>query len=164
MPKKAPERNAKGQFVKGCTKKGGRKPGTPNKYGNVRDRLKEIIMPYLETDPDKMDDPKVPSLAKDIARIDDPKDRADIISKFMPYLIPRYTSTTISADVNRPINEEERLLELDKQYTKTETTITLKQVAIIDNDSPSSLPPSSLPLTADYDPDEDDEFDIDSLT
>lgn len=149
------------RFQKGRKKTGGRKIGTKNKYGNIRDRLKDIIMPYLEPDPNNLENPKVKCLATDLMAIADPKDRADIVSKFMPYLIPRYTSTTLSADSNRPVDEEEQLLELDKQYTKKELTITLKQVTIVDNDAPGT-PPQQLQLT-DFDPDEEDDFDIEAL-
>ena len=149
------------RFQKGRKKTGGRKAGTKNKYGNIRDRLKDIIMPYLEPDPENLANPKVKCLATDLMAIDDPKDRADVVSKFMPYLIPRYTSTTLSADSQRPIDEEEQLLELDRLYTKKELTITLKQVTIVDNDTPGT-PPQQLQLT-DFDPDEEDDFDIDSL-
>lgn len=157
-PKKSPQRNAKGQFVKGKEKTGGRAPGTKNKYGNIRDRLKEIILPYLDTEPT---DRKTPSLLSDLVRIDDPKDRADVISKFLPFVVPKFSSTTISADTDRPIDEEQQLTSLDKQYSEKELTLTLKQVTIVDNDAPSAAS-SRRPLT-DYDPDEDDDFDVSSL-
>lgn len=156
--KKTPERNAKGQFVKGRAKTGGRAAGTKNKYGNIRDRLKEIILPYLTLDPDD-DGIGGKSLIRDLARIDDPNDRAHVIAVYMPYVVPKYTATTITADVDRPIDEEQQLLELDKNLTKKETTITLKQVTIVDNDSPAT----SAPRITDYDPDEDDDFSVDNL-
>ena len=156
---KKPDKDANGKFVKGREKTGGRKQGTKNKYGNIRDRLKAVLMPYLETDPDKMDNPKIPSLAKDIMSISDPKDRADVISKYLPFVVPKYSSTTITADANRPVDEEQELLELDQAYTKKELTLTLKEVTIVNNDVPTSTPP---PIT-DFDPDEEDDFDIESL-
>ena len=155
--KKTTLRNAKGQFVKGKPKTGGRQPGTKNKYGNIRDRLKDIIMPYLTLDPDD-DGIGGKSLIRDLAKIDDPNDRAHVIAAYMPYVVPKYTATTITADAGRPIDEEQQLLELDQQYTKKETTITLKQVTIVDNDSQTESSP--LPRLTDYDPDEDDDFDI----
>lgn len=157
--KKKVARKANGQFEKGCQKLGGRKPGSKNKYGNIRDRLKDILLPYLETDPDKMT-PDVPTFAKDLMKITDPKDRADVISKYLPFVVPKYSATTISADTNRPVDEEQELLDLDNSFTKKELTLTLKQVTIVDNDKkPGSTPP---PLT-DFDPDEDADFDINSL-
>ena len=158
--KKVPSRANSGCFEKGHDKVGGRKAGSKNKYGNIRDRLKALLMPYLETDPDKMSDPKIPTLAKDLIKIDDPKDRAEVISKYLPFVVPKYSSTTITADADRPINEEEELLALDATYTKKEITLTLKQVTIVDNDK-SSLPPPA-PIT-DFDPDEEDDFDIDDI-
>lgn len=152
------KRTSSGQFDKGHGKLGGRKPGTKNKYGNIRDRLKEIIMPYLETDPENMVE-GVPTLWTDLTKISDPKDRADVVSKYMPYMVPKYSSTTITADSNRPVDEEQELLELDQAYTKKELTLTLKQVTIVNNDSKTVTP---TPLT-DFDPDEDEEFDIESL-
>lgn len=158
-PKKTTKRKPNGQFEKGCPKLGGRKAGTKNKYGNIRDRLKEIILPYLEPDPETIKK-GAKSLATDLMKIDDPKDRAEVVSKFMPYLLPRYTSTTITADSERPINEEEQLMELDKHYTKKEVTLTVKQVTIVNNDNMAA--PSAIPIT-DFDPDEEDDFDLDSI-
>lgn len=133
------KRNAKGQFVKGTEKieNSGRKQGTPNKYGNVRDRLKAIILPYLNPDPDVDNDTK--TLFKDLMKLDNPATRADLVSKFLPFIVPKYSSTTISADSERPMAEEERLLELDKEYKKSEklrrqTEVSIKTLTIIDND------------------------------
>ena len=133
------KRNAKGQFVKGTEKieSSGRKPGTPNKYGNVRDRLKAIILPYLNPDPDV--DTKTNTLFKDLMKLDNPATRADLVSKFLPYITPKYSSTTISAASERPMAEEERLLELDKEYKKSEklrrqTEVSIKPLTTIDND------------------------------
>ena len=109
--RKTTSRNEKGQFTKGCAKPegSGRKAGTKNKYGNIRDRLKEIIMPYLETDPDNIE-PGAKSLATDLMKIADPNDRVHAVAAILPYVVPKYTSTTITADANRPISEEEHLL------------------------------------------------------
>lgn len=138
--KSTAKRNEKGQFVKGTNKieNSGRKQGTPNKYGNVRDRLKAILLPYLNPDPDVDDDTK--TLFKDLMKVDNPATRADLVSKFLPFVVPKYSSTTISADSERPMAEEERLLELDKEYKKSEkirkqTEISIKTLAIIDNDN-----------------------------
>jgi hypothetical protein len=124
-------RNAKGQFVKGAAKpaNSGRKPGVTNKYGNIRDRLKDIIMPYITDDPDVKK-----SLSADLMAIDDPVDRIDAVAKLMPFIVPKYSSTTISADNSRPMAEEDRLLELDKQYKKTQTEINIKTLTVFDYD------------------------------
>lgn len=126
-----PGRNAKGQFVKGAAKpaNSGRKPGVTNKYGNIRDRLKDIIMPYITDDPDVKK-----SLSADLMAIDDPVDRIDAVAKLMPFIVPKYSSTTISADNSRPMAEEDRLLELDKQYKKTQTEINIKTLTVFDYD------------------------------
>lgn len=158
--KTKPARNAKGQFVKGKPKTGGRQKGTKNKYGNIRDRLKDIILPYLTLDPE---DSGIggKSLIRDLAKIDDPNDRAHVIAAYMPYVVPKYSSTTITADANRPIDEEQQLLEMDEQYTKNELTITLKKVTIVDNDN--SQASGTPPRLTDFDPDEDDDFDISDI-
>lgn len=148
------QRNEKGQFVKGADKPegSGRKPGTKNKYGNVRDRLREIIMPYLEPDPDNVEIGQK-SLASDLMKIDDPNDRVHAVAAILPYIVPKYTSTTITADANRPISEEEHLLDMDAKYTKTQVHIDIKSLTIVDNDNPDG----------DYDPDDDPDFNIDEL-
>lgn len=149
-PSSAPEkakktgtkRDSNGRFVKG-TKKiagSGKKMGSKNvSSGSIRDKLKEIVMPYLNGDVDADGN----TLAKDLQKIDDPKDRADIITKYLPFIVPKYSSTTISADANRPVSEEERLVELDKEFKKTETSISIKTLTVIDNDDAGA----SAPLT-----------------
>lgn len=160
------KRNAKGQFVKGTEKieNSGRKQGTPNKYGNVRDRLKAIILPYLNPDPDVDNDTK--TLFKDLMKLDNPATRADLISKFLPFIVPKYSSTTISADSERPMAEEERLLELDKEYKKSEkmrrqTEVSIKTLTIIDNDhdGKETLLPQSYINDCMSDDEEDEEDD-----
>ncbi len=156
QPKKTPERDASGKFVKGHSKKGGRAVGAKNKYGNVRDRLKDILMPYLEFDPDaepSENGKTPPCFATDLMRIDDPKDRIDAVSKILPFVVPKYSSTTISADTDRPLSDEEQLLELDEKYTKKEISINIKALTIVDNDN----------LSDDYDPDDDPDFNIDDI-
>ena len=167
VPEATPEPKPKsvgGKFQKGREKTGGRKPGSKNKYGNIRDRLKDVIMPYLETDPDNMAKDKnglaAPTLITDIIKIDDPKDRAEVIAKYLPFVVPKYSSTTITADANRPVDEEQELLDLDAQYTKKELTLTLKEVTIVDNDKTGN---TAAPPITDFDPDEEDDFDISEL-
>lgn len=158
------KRNAKGQFVKGTEKieNSGRKQGTPNKYGNVRDRLKAIILPYLNPDPDV--DMKTNTLFKDLMKLDNPATRADLVSKFLPFIVPKYSSTTISADSERPMAEEERLLELDKEYKKNEkirrqTEVSIKTLTIVDNDNgkETTLPQSYIDECMSTDEEDNDE-------
>lgn len=155
-PKKkaAAQRNERGQFAKGCAKPegSGRKMGTKNKYGNVRDRLREIIMPYLTLDPDK-EGLGGKSLATDLMKIDDPNERAHVVASYLPYIVPKFTSTTITADANRPISEEEHLMNMDAVYAKKEISINIHALTIVDNDNPNG----------DYDPDDDPDFDLDEL-
>ena len=162
------KRNAKGQFVKGTEKieNSGRKQGTPNKYGNVRDRLKAIILPYLNPDPDV--DMETNTLFKDLMKLDNPATRADLVSKFLPFIVPKYSSTTISADSERPMAEEERLLELDKEYKKNDkirrqTEVSIKTLTIVDNEhdgkETSLLPQSYIDecMSADEEDGDEDE-------
>lgn len=155
-PKKkaSTQRNERGQFAKGCAKPegSGRKMGTKNKYGNVRDRLREIIMPYLTLDPDE-EGLGGKSLATDLMKIDDPNERAHVVASYLPYIVPKFTSTTITADANRPISEEEHLMDMDAKYAKKEISINIKALTIVDNDNPSG----------DYDPDDDPDFNLDEL-
>ncbi|GJG35256.1 hypothetical protein [Prevotella lacticifex] len=65
----------------------------------------------------------------------EPGSRVEAVAKYLPFLVPKYSSTTITADANRPIAEEDRLNELDKEYTKKETEITIKSLTIVDNDN-----------------------------
>ena len=167
--KKTVARNEKGQFAKGSAKAGGRKAGTPNKYGNIRDRLKDIIMPYLNyedtaSDGSAVGKKKPHSFASDLLSIDDPKDRIDAVAKILPFIVPKYSATTISADTNRPLSEEEQLLELEQKYKKKEVEINIKALTIVDNDNPraSSINPFS-PSSGEYDPDDDPNFNLDDL-
>lgn len=116
-------RNEKGQFVKGSHSTG-RPRGAKGRYTNARDALKDQIMPFVN------------NLGELIIAIKDPGDRADAIAKFLPFFLPKYSSTSITAEVDRPIAEEERLLELDKQYKARETQICIKTLTIVDNDKP----------------------------
>lgn len=124
-------RDASGRFVKGGKRpsSAGRKKGTQNKYKNIRDRLKDIIMPYLAED-----EKKLKTLAIDLQAIDDPKERIDAVAKILPFVIPKYSSTTISADSLRPKSEEERLLELDKEINKSAKKNLTKEKEIIQPD------------------------------
>lgn len=130
--KRTAKRNEKGQFVKGTPKvqNSGRKQGTPNKYGNIRDRLKNIILPYLNDDPDA----EANTLAIDLQKIASPNDRVHAVAAILPFIVPKYSSTSISADTERPIAEEDRLLELDAAFKK-QTEISIKSLTIVDNDN-----------------------------
>ena len=143
-PKKTAKRNAKGQFEKGHTKLGGRQMGTPNKAGNIRDRLKEQIEPFIE------------NIAENLLKVQREEGTAAMLSlqeKFMPYFMPKFSSMSIGTDLDRPISEEQRLLELDEQYTKKQISIKIKSLTIVDNDLPKE----------NDDPDDDPDFDLSKL-
>lgn len=108
-------------FKKGRKKTGGRKKGTPNKMTlTIREQLKNAIEPFLETMEDTIND------------IVEPKDKVDAIAKILPFIIPKYQSTTINDDSKRNITLEEYLVDMDNTYKKTQITISEKKLKIID--------------------------------
>lgn len=111
----------KSSFKKGRKKTGGRKKGTPNKMTlTIREQLKNAIEPFLETMEDTIND------------IVEPKDKVDAIAKILPFIIPKYQSTTINDDSKRNITLEEYLVDMDNTYKKTQITISEKKLKIID--------------------------------
>ncbi|MBR0166115.1 MAG: hypothetical protein IJQ13_04475 [Prevotella sp.] len=141
------DRDAKGHFVKGREKTGGRKVGVKNlaPKGNLRDRLREKLEPLIENLDVELEKVQVEEgTAAKLA----------LIEKFMPYFMPKYSAVNISADQDRPLSEEERLKELDGKYTKKMLQIDIKSMVVVDNDKPKDV---------DIDPDDDPEFDLSQL-
>ncbi len=141
------ERNTKGQFEKGHEKKGGRKLGTKNiaPKGNLRDRLREKLEPLIEGL-----DVELELVRKE----EGAAARLALIEKFMPYFMPKYSAVSIGADQDRPLTEEQRLLELEQKYTKKMLSINIKSMVVVNND---------LPRDTDVDPDDDPDFDLSQL-
>ena len=111
----------KTSFKKGRKKTGGRKKGTPNKMTlTIREQLKNAIEPFLETMEDTIND------------IAEPKDKVDAIAKILPFVVPKYQSTTINDDTRRNVTLEEYLVEIDDQYKKTQISIAEKKLKVID--------------------------------
>lgn len=135
------ERNAKGQFTKGHAKKGGRKLGTPNKNGNIRDRLKEQVEPYVDN---------IQELLVKVQKEEGTKEMLTLIEKFMPYFMPKYSAVALSADMDRPVSEEQRLVELNDMYTEKELAINIKNLTIVNKD-----------VLKKGDADKDADFDVD---
>ena len=99
----------KTSFKKGRKKTGGRKKGTPNKMTlTIREQLKNAIEPFLET----MEDT--------INNIVEPKDKVDAIAKILPFVVPKYQSTTINDDTRRNVTLEEYD---DSNYTEENTMV-----------------------------------------
>ena len=138
---KRKDRDASGKFAKGHEKRGGRKPGTKNRAGNVRDRLKEQVEPFVE---------QIGEMLARVMKEEGTKEMLYAMEKFMPYFMPKYSALSIGADQDRPIDEEERLLELDAKYTKKELSINFKTMIVVDNDAVRDTD----------DPDDDPNFDI----
>jgi len=119
-----PSRDANGRFQKGHKKEGGRVAGTPNRASNIRDRLKEQVEPFVG---------QIGELLMRVQKEEGTNEMLQRLEKFMPYFMPRYSSMALSADQNRPISEEQRLLELDAMYTKKELAINFKTMTVVDN-------------------------------
>ena len=143
---KKSERNAKGQFTKGHKKTGGRKLGTGNRNGNVRDRLKEQVEPFVE---------KISELLARVQKEEGTKEMLTLVEKFMPYFMPKYSAVALSADMDRPISEEQRLVELNDMYTKKELSINFKQMTVVDK--------NAAKMAGDNDPDYDPDFDVEEF-
>lgn len=110
-------------------KTGGRKAGTPNKVTKeVRESLKDAITGYLNGINDKGY-----SLAADLMAIDEPAGRLAIVAKFLPYVAPKLQSISFNSDESRNLTVEQRLAELDEDFTKKETTINIKNLKIVNN-------------------------------
>lgn len=86
----------------------------------IREQLKNAIEPFLETMEDTIND------------IVEPKDKVDAIAKILPFVVPKYQSTTINDDTRRNVTLEEYLVEIDDQYKKTQISIAEKKLKVID--------------------------------
>jgi len=118
-------RDANGRFQKGHKKEGGRTAGTPNRSSNIRDRLKEQVEPFVN---------QISELLLRVQKEEGTNEMLQRMEKFMPYFMPRYSSMSLSAEQDRPISEEQRLLELDAMYTKKELAINFKTMTVVNND------------------------------
>lgn len=138
-------RKPNGQFAKGHEKRGGRKLGTKNKAGNVRDRLKEQVEPFVD---------QIGEMLARVQREDGTKEMLYVMEKYMPYFMPKYSTLSIGADQDRPMDEEQQLLELDAKYTKKELSINFKSMIVVNNDAQRD----------ESDPDDDPDFDLSQLS
>ena len=125
-PKK-PATNS-GRFTKGHKKVGGRKAGTPNKATrDARSILGETLLEHLERVDEYLSD------------IDDGAKKIDAISKLLPFYMPKYQSTTLSADTHRSLTCEEEMNELAQQFSKKEIEISITEREIFNFDDDSDL-------------------------
>lgn len=138
------DRDSSGRFKKGHEKKGGRQLGTKNRAGNIRDRLKEYLEPFID---------EIPINLIKVQKEEGTAAMLGLMEKFMPYCMPKYSALSIGADQDRPVDEEQRLLELDAKYTKKELSINFKTMIVVDNDA----------AAGEHDPDEDPNFDLSQL-
>jgi len=120
-----PSRDANGRFQKGHKKEGGRVAGTKNRNSSIRDILKEQLEPFIK------------EISTNLLKVQKEEGTAAMMAlqeKYMPYFIPKLQSMSLSADQDRPISEEQRLLELDAMYTKKELAINFKTMTVVNND------------------------------
>ena len=115
----------KGKFKQGHKKVGGRTAGIKNRTSNIRDRLKEQVEPFVG---------QIGELLIKVQREEGTNEMLQRLEKFMPYFMPKLQSMSLNAETDRPISEEERLLELDGLYTKKELSINLKTMTVVNND------------------------------
>ncbi|MBP1840402.1 hypothetical protein [Formosa algae] len=79
---------------KGISKTGGRKKGTPNKFtGNAKQWLSQLI------------ENNCLQMEKDIKALE-PKERLQILEKFMQYTIPKMQSIQTKVDFNQLTDEQ----------------------------------------------------------
>ena len=109
-------------FQKGRAKTGGRKKGTKNKVTkSIRKILEDQLLPRLETIGDTID------------KIKDPGDKAAAVAHFLPFLVPRYSNTTINADIHRDISTEQYIKEMNGKYDKSDIKVDTQTLNIINN-------------------------------
>lgn len=79
---------------KGMTKTGGRRKGTPNKVtGNIREWLSNLV------DKNRL------QIEKDLKALE-PKDRLQVLEKFMQYTTPKMQSVQTKIDFNQLSDEQ----------------------------------------------------------
>jgi hypothetical protein len=117
----------KASTLKGHPKWGGRAKGTPNK---ISVNLKTILADKLESFVNNID--------KELEQIKQPDKKVAAIAQLLPFIMPRYSSTAISADTERDINAEDFIKDLDKKYKKIDVKIDMKKLTIVGSDELSS--------------------------
>lgn len=116
-----------GRFQKGHKKVGGRKAGTPNKVTrDARSILGDTLLDHLEHVNEYLDD------------IDDSAKKIDAISKLLPFYMPKYQSTTLSADTHRSLSCEEEMNSLAQKFSQKEIEISITEREIFNFDDDDS--------------------------
>ena len=80
----------------------------------------------------------VNNIDKELEQIKQPDKKVAAIAQLLPFIMPRYSSTAISADTERDINAEDFIKDLDKKYKKTDVKIDIKKLTIVGSDELSS--------------------------
>ncbi|MDY6915798.1 MAG: hypothetical protein SVM86_05755 [Candidatus Cloacimonadota bacterium] len=71
-------------------KTGGREQGTPNK---ITGELRELLKTTLEGE--------LNQVKKYFDSIDDPEKKLELLSRFLPYVVPKLNAVEMNADVNK---------------------------------------------------------------
>ncbi len=109
-------------FQKGHKKIGGRQKGSKNKVTkSIRKILEEQLLPRLQ------------DIGETIDNIKDPSDRAAAMAHFLPFVVPRYSNTTINADIHRDISTEQYIKDMNGKYDKADIKIDAQTLNIINN-------------------------------
>ncbi len=110
-----------GQFKKGHKKMGGRKAGTKNK---VTTDIRKLIIDQIT--------PRIEKLGNDLDKME-PAERVAALAHWANYVIPKYSNTTINGDSKRDIGTEEMLKQLNGEYQRTDITIDITKIKIVNN-------------------------------
>lgn len=109
-------------FQKGRKKTGGRKKGVKNKVTkNIRKILEEQLLPRLDNIGQMIDD------------IVEPEKKAAAIASLLPFVVPKFSNTTINADTRRDISTEQYIKEMHGKYAQADISIDISTLNIVNN-------------------------------
>lgn len=109
-------------FKKGRQKTGGRKKGVKNKVTkNIRKILEEQLIPRLD------------NIGQMIDNIVEPEKKAAVIASLLPFVVPKFSNTTINADTHRDISTEQYIKEMHGKYAKADISIDISTLNIVNN-------------------------------
>jgi hypothetical protein len=101
----------KGGRPKGLPKTGGRKKGTPNKLtSETKQMLAEIVRYGVENIKDGLDSMEFDKLEDEIGTY------FSIVSRFLPYVLPKQTETKVSIDEEQVQSIQESMNKLDELF------------------------------------------------
>ena len=105
---------------KGCVKTGGRKIGSKNKLSsNIRSKLKDQLDPFLD------------NIGRDLAEIDDPKERVQAIVSLLPFCAPKMQSIDMNAKQEHDISIEKSLIALDERFSEKKAELMRRKIKLV---------------------------------